>query len=159
MHFVSLINPFLIQNLKFLDTHTVNNKARKIFLKQSYLILTWFYYFNLFTLHTGEKNKIKIFTSLKKKYKFTLTKAPIAHKNWSKEQYKFEFFNFNVSIKSFLDDDKKMYLKSINESLIFLLIAKKNCPATETNLFFLKTTKIFLDFQDFFYFNYTTQIR
>ena len=39
---------------------------------------------------------------------FTLTKAPIAHKNWSKEQYKFQFYKFKISFSVYLKEENNL---------------------------------------------------
>jgi len=89
-----LITPFL-SNQIFLNKindcgdNDLLSKNKKIILKQSYLILTWVYYFSF--LNTKKKNKIKISILPVKKKLFTLTKAPMAHKKNSKEQYNFIF--------------------------------------------------------------------
>jgi hypothetical protein len=65
---------------------------------------------------------------------FTLTKAPIAHKTNSKEQYKFRFFLFKISYNDILDDN----LQNFNQLLLVFLLHKQKFNYFETNLFFLK---------------------
>ena len=104
-----------------------------------------------------KKKNIKVFVSPSKKKIFTVTKAPIAHKNWSKEQYKFDFYNFKISIKGvFSNKNKKneLAIKTVKQSLVAMLITKNNFPRFETNIFFLKNYKSFLSFSDANYFNY-----
>ena len=150
LSFISLISPQFSNNLKFLSTLPINEK--KIFLKQSYIMLTWFYYLNFIETKKDTSNKLKIFILPINKKKFTVTKAPMAHKNWSKEQYKFEYYSFiiNFSYKF----KKENELNSFNNALLFLLITKKSFPQFETNLFFLKSIKFFFYFKDLNYFNY-----
>lgn len=148
--FVSLIPPFIVNNVRFFLNKFEKNK--KILLKQSYIILTWFYYLSFIQKKIDTKNKLKIFVLPVKTNKFTLTKAPMAHKNWSKEQYKFTFFKFKITFKFFLKEENE--IKSINSSLFFILLTKKNFPNFETNLFFLKNINFLFFFRDFFFFNY-----
>ncbi len=148
--FVSLIPPFIINNIRFFFNK--NDNEKKILLKQSYIILTWFYYISFIQKKIDNKNKLKIFVLPVKNNKFTLTKAPMAHKNWSKEQYKFSHYKFKINFKFFLKDDNS--LNSINSSLFFILLTKKNFPNLETNIFFLKNIKFLFFFKDFSFFNY-----
>jgi len=76
----------------------------------------------------------------------------MAHKNWSKEQYKFSFYKFKINFKFFLKDDNDLI--SLNSSLFFVLITKKNFPNFETNIFFLKNVNFLFFFKDFYFFNY-----
>lgn len=84
---------------------------------------------------------------------FTLTKAPIAHKNWSKEQYKLQFFFFKVSFKNVLIED---YYMNPNHALLMLLSTKKSFSSFETNLFFLKSYYVMFCFNNTKYFNYNS---
>ncbi len=79
MLFTSLISPNFLPNTKLFSINCNNNK--KLLLKQSYILLTWFYYLTFIEKNLNTKNNIKIFCLPIKKKKFTLTKAPMAHKN------------------------------------------------------------------------------
>jgi len=76
----------------------------------------------------------------------------MAHKNWSKEQYKFEFYKINIKFKSTLREENE--INSVNAATLFTLISKKNFPHFETNLFFLKYYRFLFIFYDNFFFNY-----
>lgn len=83
---------------------------------------------------------------------YTLTKAPIAHKTWSREQYKFHFYFIKVSFnKSILVDES---LINFNQILFFLLLIKNKLPIFETNLLFLKNLRLLFFVTDETYFNY-----
>jgi hypothetical protein len=148
--FVSLISPFLINNLRF--NFNLLTKEKKIMLKQSYILLTWFYYISFINQKKNKKNKVKFFVFPVFNEKFTTTKAPMAHKNWSKEQYKFSFYKFVINFNCHLKEENKV--NSLNEFLLFILLTKKNFPFFETNLFFLKNINFFFKFKDQIYFNY-----
>lgn len=162
--FVSLINPFLIKNINY-DSYTkklpFENKANRIYVKQSYMILTWFYYLSFLQKDNlsknSFKNKINIFVSKTTRRKLTVTKAPIAHKNWSKEQYQFSFFTFKISTHFVLKrafSSKSQSLNSADAALFFLILTKKNLLAPETNIFSMKNYRIFLQFKDCNFFSY-----
>ena len=148
--FISLISPFIINNLRFNFNSLI--KEKKVMLKQSYIILTWFYYISFINQKKNNKNKIKFFIFPTLNEKFTLTKAPMAHKNWSKEQYKFSFYKFVVSFGCHLKEENK--INSLNEAILFILLTKKEFPFFETNIFFLKNINFLFKFKDNLYFNY-----
>nr|ASY95714.1 ribosomal protein S10 [Paraurostyla sp.] len=150
LNFVSLITPFLSNNKKFLSPIQEFHLQKKTYLKQSYLILTWLHYLTFLNLKLKEKNKIKLFVAPTKKIIFTNVKAPIAHKKRSKEQYKFEFFNYKISIFSF----KKTNSLTLEQSLLIFLITKKNFPNFETNIFNLKTSKFLFSYKNKFYYDF-----
>jgi hypothetical protein len=76
----------------------------------------------------------------------------MAHKNWSKEQYKFEFYRFILKFDFFIN--KNNSLTNLNSSLFFLFLIKKNFPNIETNILFLKNIQFFFSFKDRNFFNF-----
>lgn len=153
--FVSIISPFLINNTRLLFDNPRQDK-KKIAVKQSYVLLTWFYYLTFLNQNTGGKNKLRFAVLPIKRKIFTLTRAPMAHKNWSKEQYKFQFHKFKISFKSNLKTGNS--LKSLNAGLLFVILSKRFFPHFETNLLFLKTACIYLHVRDFVYFDYNNTL-
>jgi len=148
--FVSLISPFFVQNVSFFKQLSKDNK--KVWLKQSYLLLTWFYHISFLESKKKTKNRIMFFVFPIRLRKFTLTKAPIAHKNWSKEQYQTKFYKFKISYTSRLNEN--FHVNSVNAGLLFALISKKDFPIFETNVLFLKYYQFFFFLSDTSYFNY-----
>lgn len=143
--FISLITPLNLFNLRLFFNLT---KSNKIFLKQSYLLLTWFFYLSFL------KKKENLFFLILpiKRNKFTLTKSPMAHKNWSKEQYKFQFYKIKLSFNStFLN---RKFIDSVNAGMLFIFLNKKFFPQFETNLLFLKSNNIFFYLNDKMFFNF-----
>lgn len=45
-------------------------------------------------------------------------------------------------------------INSLNKSILFIILIKKNFPQFETNIFFLKFVNFFFIFTDKFFFNY-----
>lgn len=148
--FISLTTPFILTNLRLSFNFCKNEK--KVLIKQSYILLTWFYYLNFIEKKINTKNQLKFFVMPTTFRKFTLTKAPMAHKNWSKEQYKFQFFKFKISFNVFLKEDNN--LTSLNQAVLFIFLTRKNFPQFETNLLFLKNVNIFFYLTDNNFFNY-----
>nr|ASY95750.1 ribosomal protein S10 [Stylonychia lemnae] len=168
IRFVSIITPGQIPHLSFESCAPENNNLKitsqvnKLYIKQSYLILTWLQYFKFFK--SKNKNKIKFFISKTIFRKFTNTKAPIAHKNWSKEQFQFNYYNFNISasfllkenffIKTTLNKAPQSHINTMEKGLLILLIAQKDLEPAETNLLNAKTIRISIPITDLNYFSY-----
>lgn len=144
------MSPFLASDLIFKTQLLTTEK--KILIKQSYLLMMWFYYLTLVYQKKQEKNKFLFVFLPKKKYIFTATKAPIAHKNWSKEQYQKQIFKIKICFKGHLNDS--LSLNNLNLLILLLLLTKKTFPIFETNLMYLKTYLIFFFYYDKNYFNY-----
>ncbi len=153
--FISLVAPLLINNLRLatIGSNRTSNSKLKLLMKQSYLILTWFYYLT-FSTTSGTKSTNSIsFAFLPRKSKsYTLTKAPMAQKTRSKEQFNFKFYVLKITIQTHLNND--FSLKSVDQTLLALLVAKYTFPIFETNLLFLKTYTLNVKFLDATYFNY-----
>ncbi len=148
--FASIITPLISPNLNLLfqpDTLT----SKKNLLKNSYVILAWFYYMNSIQ---SPKIGIRFFVLPTRAQVYTLTKAPIAHKSNSKEQYKFVFYLLRVSFTScaFVENE----LNSVNQGLLFLLLTKGVLPFFSSNLLILKNIQIKVQLRDTKYFNYNT---
>ncbi len=148
--FVSLISPFFSQNLVLLNQ--APSWQKKILLKQSYILLTWVYHLSFVESKKNKKARLAFFVLPVQRRVFTLTKAPIAHKNWSKEQYQTKFYKLKISFSALIDEDFK--LNSVDAAALFALITKKQFPNLETNVLFLKYYTVFFHFSDCFYFNF-----
>lgn len=113
--------------------------------------MMWFYYLSFINIKKNEKNQLTFFFTPAKKYIFTETKAPMAHKNRSKEQYQKKIFKIKISFKSFFFNEEMVDNASL--ALLILLITKQYLPVFETNLIFLKYYTFFFFFCDARYFN------
>jgi len=151
--FVSLIAPCTVPNFRFVF-ETLTFGGKKLLLKQSYLLLTWFYYLTFIKQDPKKKKKLRFFVLPIKRKNYTLNRAPIAHKNWSKEQYYFQFFLLRISFSALLCEEN--VLKTSNQALLFVLLSQKNSPTLETNLFFLKNFRFLFFFSDKRFFSYKT---
>jgi hypothetical protein len=60
--------------------------------KQFFLLLSWF----LFLGYKGGTARVRVATLPTRVSRFTVTRAPIAHKTWSKEQYQFTLFRVSI---------------------------------------------------------------
>lgn len=135
-----------LSQVKTLPVLSHEYRKRKLTIKQSYLIFAWFQFTQ--TLLKTKKTSFLVFP--KKKKIFTTTKAPIAHKNWSKEQHEYKFFTYKIVISSRLT----FPLLSADLLLFLLLINNNNHFDAATSLLFLKSLAIRLSFSDkIFFFN------
>jgi hypothetical protein len=146
MYFNTLITPYKIVNIRLifnnLTSETKKNKFNKLFIKQSYLLLTWFWYIK-------KKHNINNLVQPSfvykptKKYRITFLKTPMAHKTFSQEQVKLQYFLLQITFKILLPVTYfKDNLLDINKMLYLILHLRQNIPFVETNLFLLKRFKI-----------------
>lgn len=95
---------------KFLSPFTFKKNKIKIF---------FFFFFSLFfqkiTLQSLSMQQYKIFFLPKKNFIQTWTKAPIAHKSWSKEQYAFPFILVGMQYSFVMDT---IFFKKISQLLV-----------------------------------------
>jgi len=153
--FVSLIAPYLLNDLRISNVTSAPSTPNKstILIKQSYLLFTWFYYLKTSVIRGGTKNKIVKFSFLPIRRKsYTLTKAPMAHKTNSKEQFVFKFYKFKASIRTYFVTSYR--LTSVDQSMSALFLTKKTFPHFETNVLLLKHSTVYLAMNDPLYFNY-----
>jgi len=144
--FTSLITPHKITNIRLLNnplTPFKSKKSKKIFTKQSYLLMTWLWYIQ--KNHTSSSRPSFAFKPTRI-HRTTLIKSPMAHKTFSQEQFQFKFFNLVISFTvPFLQSIK---ILNINQLLYLILSLKTSIPFVETNFFLLKRFKIVLPSKD-----------
>lgn len=108
-------------------------------------------------MKTKTKNKVIKFAFLPIRRKsYTLTKAPIAHKTNSKEQFVFKFYKFKASVHTFYTVSNRLI--SVDQGLEALIMTKRTFPFFETNVLLLKTATVFLSLSDSTYFDYNNYI-
>jgi hypothetical protein len=140
--FVSWVAPHLLFNRSHSSLQSRRVKVG-VSIKKAYTMLTWLYYLT-FTLDRQTENKVVKFSFLPRRRKmYTLTKAPMAHKTFSKEQFKFQLYKCKVSIRTRLG--KNYRLQSIDHLKAAFIITKSSFPTLETNLLFLKTCRISME--------------
>lgn len=167
IRFASIIAPssvpsFSLLNHLYTPINYSKNINNKLHIKQSYLLMTWMSYVkdNYSELHDlnfkNSNKKPSIFVFPKTTKKFTNTKAPMAHKTFSQEQFKFSFYfmsaSFNVNNMNYISDIPN----SVNKSLYVILYLKTNNNISSSNLFLLKRFTFFIESLDTNYLNYNT---
>jgi hypothetical protein len=141
LKFASIITPHAIKNLS-LSVSTSNfinsySKHKKLFVKQSYILLVWLVY--LKKEYSTKNNRSKIpsfFIHKKKQTKTTKLKTPMAHKTFSQEQFLLKFYYLSISFQ--VNHHPNIYPQSINTSLYTFTYLRKTLPFFSTNLLFLK---------------------
>ena len=163
MRFASIIPPRNLSNFSLSNSlskkNTKQNPAQissKLYLKQSYMMVAWIYYLRLLSASKAEvsknSNDIKTpsFAVLPLKQKrFTLTKAPMAHKTYSQEQYLFRFYFLILSYKT---PSSELCKLDITRSIFILLRQREIFNCFGTNLLFLKRFRINLTVSDINFF-------
>lgn len=155
--FAALIPPFGQPNMKINLAKHRDTKARKVLIKKSYLMLTWFYYMQVTQVKKTSNLKhfkvsIAILPTTRKLY--TLTKAPMAHKTNSKEQFQFKFYFYKISVKTYFSERSATRLADRQSNALFGIRVKKIFPFFETNVMFLKYAKIRFPASDLDFFNF-----
>lgn len=154
-NFVSWVAPHLLFNQSRLTLQKQRVRAG-VRMKKAYTMLTWLYYLT-FTVDRQTENRLVKFSFLpRRRSKYTLTKAPMAHKTFSKEQFKFQLHKCKVSIRTELADHYR--LSSVPALKTAFVIARTTFPNLETNTLFLKSARIVLpgsapDFYSYFAFS------
>jgi hypothetical protein len=139
--FVSLIAPSTSEKSMFTSDNSLTSPLpRRILVKRSYLILSWLLYLTYSSPSLRNKSRPRVAILPAKQSTYTLTKAPMAHKTNSKEQFLFKFYNFSFSFV--LQAHLEMSSTSILQGAHSAIITKDLFPVFETNLLFLKSYRI-----------------
>lgn len=126
---------------------TSYRSPNKLQLKQAYLLLTWILVFQKHTAVGTKTNKLQkpiFFVKPRLRSRFTITKAPMAHKTFSQEQYLFQFYNITTSFKLLIPMKLTWTYNSSNNALQLLLSLHNETFFFETNLFFIQRLSITL---------------
>ena len=165
MKFVSLFSPGTIKNFRLFmrslpsapaseDSRSGKDKS-KILIKQSYVLLVWFFYLtSLSATSSVNKDKTAIpgfFVYPKKVTKFTILKAPMAHKTFSQEQISFSSYSFSLTFTVNLQAP----VACSKGAMLHLLDYFNGLRLFYgTNMLFLKNFKVFFLVQDTAFFSY-----
>ena len=134
--FTSLIAP-TTKYLTFDEpSYSSDRLPKRLLLKKSYILLSWVSYLSKLGFQKSKhfNPNIAILPSRHKKY--TLTKAPMAHKTNSKEQFLFKFYNFKFSFELRLS--QRSLSSTYFQGAYILMLTRELFPTFETNILFLK---------------------
>lgn len=150
-NFASLISPFSIKPSRLVNP-TNDLVGRKLYVKQSYMLITWFSYltnsplFNNKSEDSDDKDidlvRPGFFVQPVRVFKTTMTKAPMAHKTFSQEQYLIKFYKLSASFNFPVKFTKDKI--NLNQSILILLSFRLNSFSTGSNLFVMKKSKLTL---------------
>ena len=158
LNYVSLLPPVSTRSTRLYD-HIQTNKVytNKLLVKQSYLLATWLYYLSQNsslssnTLLASTYKRPGFFVQPIRIYKTTMTKAPMAHKTFSQEQFLVKFYKLSLSFN--LPSTEKKSSISINNSIYLLLSFRNSNLSFSSNMFFLRRTNFSLNVSDSSFFN------
>jgi hypothetical protein len=152
-NFASLISPFSIKPSRLVNP-TGDLTTRKLYVKQSYMLITWFSYLTnnpIFNnkseaedLDNKELDLIRpgFFVQPVRVFKTTMTKAPMAHKTFSQEQYLIKFYKLSASFTFPVKFTAEKL--TLNQSIFIFLSFRLNSFFTGSNLFVMKKSKLTL---------------
>lgn len=173
--FATIYTPFTVKNMTLLFKqsslyHSSLSKKplKKVLVKQSYVLLMWVSYLSLkntrksFTVScasgtnnvNNEKNsdtpklrkRPSLFIKPFRNYKTTITRAPMAHKTFSQEQFMVRYYRLNLSFTTSLfkkDEFPKKLSIDLNSSFYFALKLKLVNPLLSTNMLMLHNYRIY----------------
>lgn len=102
---------------------SVNLKNTRVSLKKSVLLAAWLRYL---TTNLNLTTRASITALPKKRKLYTLTKAPMAHKTNSKEQYMFKFFFFRCSFRLPFCDSRAA--RTVHQSILSSNFVQREFP-------------------------------
>ena len=160
------ISLFFRGTSKFKDA-LIGKPVKRILVKQSYIFLIWIHFLvkrkNTTLLNDSNSDKgshkhseptnlgdkvfyPSFFIYPFRNYKTTITRAPMAHKTYSQEQFMVRFYKLSVSFYipvpstpkgSIIKHKNFTTLDSINKSVFFTHFLQNNIPYLGTNMLFL----------------------
>lgn len=134
--FTSLVPPLTVSSVNTTDPIALHKAPKRMLLKRSYLVLSWVSYLTNLGTQRHEHFKPNIAILPAKRSLYTLTKAPMAHKTNSKEQFMFKFYNFKFSFEILANSSA--VASNISQGAYVLHLTRKLFPIFETNLLSLK---------------------
>lgn len=159
--FVSVISPGSYQSMGLRERSSMLNRNR-IFVKQSYILLTWMTYIREVTPSQKARKKKNeddndevtpsFFIYPKRQKRFTLLKAPMAHKTFSQEQFLVKSYQLGISFNS--NYRKKSTISGVNSTLFFALYLRSDQTPFESNLFFLQRLRFSFTGKDAHFFTF-----
>ena len=135
----------------------INKPDKKILVKQSYIFMVWVNY-----LHNQRSNPDKedittknpaFFIYPKRNYKTTITKAPMAHKTHSQEQFMVRFYSFSITFYSSYVDSRYRMLNSVDKAGYFASFLRGAVPFVGTNMLFVSKYNLVFHSRDILFFS------
>lgn len=147
--FASIISPGSIQNMSLKSFSHKN----KIYVKQSYVFLTWMSYVRESEARSTKKessesddNQPSFFIFPINRSRLTFLKAPMAHKTFSQEQFVSQFYTMSISFNNRLREGSTT--PGVANSTFLALKMRSELTPFETNLIFLKKSRCSISVSD-----------
>ena len=158
------ISLFFRNNLKY-NSLLSGKPQKRILVKQSYIFLIWIRYLMDRGVSTpAEGNSLvgkvtypSFFVHPFRNYKTTITRAPMAHKTYSQEQFMVRFYKFSISFYTKISD-RTCVIDSLNKSAFLIHFLKSQKPYISTNMLFLHKYTIIFYSRDIKYFTFAARI-
>jgi hypothetical protein len=191
LKFTTLYAPASVRNIRLLfrvelsNSSFLNNRDKsKVLVKQSYVILAWLHYLGARLNNIASTSQSRnitdkvdsndqpisnfgvpgLFIYPTKSYKTTVTKAPMAHKTFSQEQFMFKVYKISLSFTTNLLPHEhgitnnntfgSAYINSINFSIYYIAFLRASIPYISTNMLLLKRYTLVIGVMDSGYFSY-----
>lgn len=122
--------------------------------KRSYLVFAWLRYLTVGSVNSNTRWKAQIVMLPSRRALYTITKAPMAHKTNSKEQFIFKFYHFSLTFKVSNRLRVAAESRSTHALAYNFYLTKKLFPVFETNLLYLKYYRIRYPLKDSVFFTY-----
>ena len=153
------ITLFFRQSLIY-NSSLIKKPNKKILVKQSYIFLMWINYFLKFNINKDTtsslsplKNKMPSFFIYPcRNYKTTITRAPMAHKTFSQEQFMIRYYKLSLSFK--IKVSSPLQPNNINKIIFFSNMLQNNIPFVGTNMLFLHRYSILFYSRDYKFFSF-----
>lgn len=134
--FTSLIPPLTISSINTTEPCNPTLKSDRLLFKRSYLVVSWINYLTRLGTQKHKHFRPTIAILPAKRTLYTLTKAPMAHKTNSKEQFLFKFYNFKFSFE--LTSHLSAVAPNVVNGAYVMHLTNQLFPVFETNLLSLK---------------------
>ena len=125
----------------------------RVLMRRSFLLVSWLFYLSS-AADVDSQTRARLAVLPAKRSLYTLTKAPMAHKTRSKEQFMFKTYNFKFSVLTKLDPNLTPNSVQSGGHVGFLMSEK--FPVLETNSLFLKSFLISYPVTDKIFFSSMT---
>ena len=137
-----------MKNMTLVNRASHKPSNNSIYVKQSYVMLTWMAYIR--EVQVNQKRKVdedgseelqpSFFVHPCKRSKLTFLKAPMAHKTFSQEQFLTKTYTLSISFNNDFRADST--IQGVNNSLFLALSLRQENLPFESNLIFLKKLRM-----------------
>ena len=129
------------------------SSKNKVYVKQSYVLLTWMSYIRESEVRAvsressdSEDSQPSFFIFPIKRSRLTYLKAPMAHKTFSQEQFVSQFYTMSISFNNKLKENST--IPGVSNSTFLALKTRRELSPFETNLIFLKKSRVSMSVSD-----------